>query len=76
MSRSHNWDVYADEAPTEIHHEDCGETPESFPTGDATAAAVADIEQYADGEEEFDRSCDCLDSVMGVDLERIEEGSA
>jgi hypothetical protein len=59
--------IYANESPTEIHHEDCTDTPDSWHTGDATEGFVLDPGAHADGAEEFDRSCSCLDPVLGRD---------
>lgn len=65
MLRSLAWDVYADEEPAEIHHKDCEDTPESCPTGDATAEVVHDPDSYAKDGETFDVSCSCLDPELG-----------
>ena len=67
MTRTYDWDVFAGESPTEIHHQDCTQTPASHPTGDANAVAVRDPETYAEGDEEFDVSCSCLDPLLGED---------
>lgn len=67
MTRNHDWDVFADESPTQIHHKDCRDTPESYPTGDATAEAVIDPEPYAKEGESFDTSCSCLDPLLDSD---------
>ena len=63
----HDWDIYADEAPTQIHHKDCRQTPESCATGDAKAVVVTDPEHYAQEGETFDTSCTCLDPLLGSD---------
>lgn len=69
----HDYMVYSDESPTEIHHESCDDGPESYPTGDSTDAFVLSPHDYPVGDdEEFDRSCGCLDSLLGSD--RHEEG--
>lgn len=65
MALTHDWDVFADESPTEIHHKDCPNTPDSYPTGDANAVAVRNPDEYAQDGEEFDRSCSCLDPLLG-----------
>jgi len=67
MSRTHDWEIFADESPTEIHHQDCRDTLDSYPTGDATEAAVIDAEEHAKEGETFDRSCSCLDPILGSD---------
>ncbi|GGO03755.1 hypothetical protein [Haloarcula pellucida] len=67
----HEWDVFADESPTEIHHEDCQQTPASYPTGDANETGVINAPQHAvDDDERFDRSCECLDPLLGDDRDR------
>lgn len=66
-SDEREWDVYNDEEPTEIHHKDCDETPESWPTGDANRNVVENPDQYAQEGETFDTSCSCLDPVLGDD---------
>lgn len=64
----HDWDVFGEESPTEIHHKDCRDTPESYHTGDANATGVIDAPEYAvDEDEKFDRSCECLDPLLGSD---------
>lgn len=73
MARNHDWDVFADESPTQIHHKDCRDTPESYPTGDANATAVHNPDRYAQEGETFDRSCSCLDPLLGEDR-NTEEG--
>lgn len=75
MGRYYDWDIFADESPTEIHHKDCRQTPDSYPTGDAKDVAVERPEQYAREGESFDRSCSCLDPLLGSDRgEDIVEG--
>jgi hypothetical protein len=69
MARGYDWDVYGDESPTEIHHQDCRSTPDSYPTGDAKATAVTNPEPHAADGEEFDRSCSRLDPLLGSDRE-------
>jgi hypothetical protein len=64
---SYDLDVFGDESPTEMHHKDCPDTPDSYPTGDANAVAVQHPEQYAQEGETFDRSCSCLDPLLGSD---------
>lgn len=66
MPRSRNWDVFGDVSPTEIHHEDCEDTP-AYATGDATESAVLDAPEYAQDGETFDRSCECLDPILDED---------
>jgi len=68
------WDVYADEEPTEIHHESCEAAPDSWPTGDASAEVVHAPDTYAREGETFDVSCECLDPLLGSD--RHKEGDA
>lgn len=69
MSRKHQWDIFSREEPTEIHHKSCEETPESYPTGDATEGVVLEPEAYAREGEEFDTSCECLSPVLGAEPE-------
>lgn len=59
--------VYANEEPTEIHHEDCDDQPGTWHTGDANREVVEAPEQYAAEGETFDTSCSCLDPVLGAD---------
>lgn len=68
------FDIYADEYPTQIHHQECDETPESTSTGDATAAVVHDPEYYAQEGETFDVSCSCLDPILGDNRHDEPEG--
>lgn len=66
VGTSHDYNVFGDEEPTETHHKDCENEPESYPTGDSTETGVIDAPQHAvDEDEKFDRSCSCLDSIMG-----------
>lgn len=64
---THPYDIYADESPTEVHTQDCDDTPESYPTGDVNAEVVHDPERFAAEGEEIDVSCSCLDDVLGRD---------
>lgn len=65
MTRPYDWDVYGEESPTQIHHQDCQDTPDSYRTGDANAVAVRDPDTYAEDGETFDVSCTCLDPLLG-----------
>lgn len=65
MARDHDFDVFADEEPTEIHTGDCDATPASVPTGDATVNVVLSPDRYAADSEQFNTECACLDDVLG-----------
>lgn len=61
----HPIDVYSDETPTELHHQDCDDTPDSYPSGDATWDVARDPDHYAVDGETMDVSCECLDDGLG-----------
>jgi hypothetical protein len=63
--KNRNWDIFASESPTEIHHKNCSDTPESHHTGDATENVILEPRIHAKEEEEFDLSCNCLDPILG-----------
>lgn len=60
MTRQPDWDIFGNETPTEIHHKDCENAPDSHPTGGAAAALVLAFE-------DVDRSCSCLTPLFDSD---------
>lgn len=60
----HQYEIYADETPTEVHAEDCEDTPESWPTGDANERFIQSPDGWMDDDERLCRCCPCLDDIL------------
>lgn len=68
-SPGYDWELYADEDLTEVHHHDCLNTPDSEPTGDANAAGIQSVAKngFVGPHEIADLTCECLDPILGTD---------